>query len=102
VGIELLIKFTKSCVVTVLPTTRQTNWSQLELNLHDSRLRESVEGVSEPAGVLGHVSAETEMHSCCNVRKSKPAPDPPRVLSLKERRYTVTFPYVFGRDGLED
>jgi hypothetical protein len=28
--------------------------------------------------------------------------DPPHVLSLKESRYSFTFPYVFGRDGLED
>jgi hypothetical protein len=31
VGIELLIKFTKSRVFTVLPTANQMNWSQMEL-----------------------------------------------------------------------
>jgi len=32
VGIELSIKFTKSRVVTVLPTANQMNWSQMDLN----------------------------------------------------------------------
>jgi hypothetical protein len=40
VGIELSIKFTKSYVVTVLPTADPMNWSQLELNPHDLQLRE--------------------------------------------------------------
>jgi hypothetical protein len=31
VGIELLFHFTKSRVVTVLPTASQMNWSQMEL-----------------------------------------------------------------------
>ena len=37
VKIELLIKFTKSRVVTVLPTANQMNWSQMELNCVSSR-----------------------------------------------------------------
>jgi hypothetical protein len=32
VGIELLIQFTKSHAVTVLPTANQMNWSQMELS----------------------------------------------------------------------
>jgi hypothetical protein len=31
-GIELLIKFAKSRVVTVLPTPNQMNWSHMELS----------------------------------------------------------------------
>jgi hypothetical protein len=31
VGFELLIQFTKSHVVTVLPTADQMNWSQMQL-----------------------------------------------------------------------
>ena len=31
-GIELLIKLTKSRVVTVLPTANQMSWSQMELS----------------------------------------------------------------------
>src|SRR5208337_2052571 len=30
-----------------------------------------VEGVGEPAAVLGHINIETEMRSCCDVRKVK-------------------------------
>jgi hypothetical protein len=36
VGIELLIKFTKSRVVMVLPTANQMNWSQMELSFLSS------------------------------------------------------------------
>ena len=36
VGIELLIKLTKSRVVTVLPTANQMNWSQMELSFASS------------------------------------------------------------------
>jgi hypothetical protein len=36
VGIELLIKFTKSRVVMVLPTANQMNWSQMELGFASS------------------------------------------------------------------
>ena len=36
VGIELLIEFTKSRVVTVLPTASQMNWSQMELSFSRS------------------------------------------------------------------
>jgi hypothetical protein len=50
VGIELLIKFTKSRVVTVLPTANQMNWSQMELSFATSPVTSNIGG--EPTSVL--------------------------------------------------
>jgi hypothetical protein len=52
-GIEVLIKFTKSRVVTVLPTANQMNWSQMELSFASSPVTPSVG--SQPSMLGGHL-----------------------------------------------
>jgi hypothetical protein len=48
VGIELLIQFPKSRVVTVLPTANQMNWSQMELKFVVARHFDLVSEESRP------------------------------------------------------
>lgn len=79
VGIELSIKFTKSHVVKVLPTADRRNWSQLELILHDLRLKEICSQFGFPSSAT---KVAVQHPTWGDVSPTLPVPQAPRLSDL--------------------